>query len=206
MDLENIRDYVRRMLNEDGESEGFYSDTELNVYINEAYKELVNIHPVPTELYQLNDTQNYTTTSGTATYALPSDFNRLIAVKYGSYYCSLMDFRLYTAMGDNRNFTAAAAIPLAYRHGANLVVSPTPSDSITTITLAYIHTPTELSADSDTPDILDTMHELIALGALERAKVKDNEIEEGKYHYARMKKKLYDMYGMLTPEEELARR
>ena len=206
MNLENIRDYVRRMLNEDEESQGFYSDMELNVYINEAYKELVNIHPLPTKLYELYAIMKYTTTTGLSTYLLPSDFNKLVSVKYGSYYCSIVNFAIYTALGDNRNFTATAALPLAYKQSTNLVISPSPANDSTIILLAYVKTPLELLEDSDIPEINTILHELIALGALERAKIKDNEFDEGKYHFIRMKKKLYDTYKMLLPEEEVARR
>lgn len=204
MNLSEMRDYIRRVLNEDGESSGFYSDTELNSYINEAYKELVRIYPVVGlgDLYELSSTQSYTSTTGIET--LPSDFDRTLYVKYGDVYCTILSYLNSVARNDNTWFTASSTEPTAYFSTTNLYVTPTPSAS-TTIILGYIAVPTVLSADADEPELKSIFHEFICFGALERAKVKDNEFEEGAYHFNRMKKKIYSYYGQLTPEEQLRR-
>lgn len=201
MNLSNMRTYVRRILNEEGESDGFFTDDEINDYINEAYMELVRIFPLDMfakEMPELFSSQSYTSADGIET--LPSDYDRTVYVKYGNYYCSHIDADGQHLIDDDPWYEAVAVEPVSYIDGTSLYVKPAPSSS-TTIVLKYIQIPTELSADSDEPVIKDNYHEMICYGASERAKIKDNEFEEGAYHFQRMKKKMYAYLNRLTPEE-----
>lgn len=205
MNLSAMRNYVRRLLNEEGESDGFYSDSELTDYINEAYRELIRIFPadkIGFELTELIDSETYSTTDGIET--LPSDYDRAIYIKYGSYYCTFISSEGQHLISDDPWYEAVAVEPVSYIDGGSLYVKPAPA-SATTLVLKYVKTPAELSGDSDTPDIKEIYHEMICLGALERCKVKDNEFEEANYSYSRMKKEMYAFFNRLTPEEMLRR-
>lgn len=205
MNLSTMRTHVRRILNEEGESDGFYSDDEINDYLNEAYKELVRIFPtdrLASEMNELIGSQSYSSDDGIED--LPSDYDRPIYVKYGSYYCTIIPSEGQSLVDDDPWYEAVAVEPIAYMNDGDLYVKPAPS-STTTIVLKYMEIPTELSADTDSPAIKTIYHEMICMGAAERCKVKDNEFDEASYHFSRMKKAMYAYLNRLTPEEQLRR-
>lgn len=197
MDLREMREYIRYLLQEDGQSDHTYSDGELNDYINEAYRELIRVHPYPEDLFELITSETYDTTDGDET--VPTDFDRVVRASFGGYACFFVPYEMYDALEHNSLYEPTLYNPAVYFKGSSVHVRPVPSAS-TEFVLWYIKIPDTLSEDTDEPAIRDNMHEFICDGVLERCKLKDNETEEAGYHYNRMRNKIYMYYKQLPPE------
>lgn len=195
MNLHDIRLYVRRSLNEEGESESYYSDLELNRYINESYREFVNIFPFPKILYELYTTYSFSVLNGTDSYVLPTDFSHLISLYFNNLYYDIMDVSLYTALNNNRNFLHTSYTPCCYTMGSNIYLKPVP-DVDGTAQMLYIKIPDLLENDTDEPEINPKYHEIICWGAIERAKYKDNEFQEAGAIKSRMIEKINMLLGI----------
>ncbi len=199
MDLLDIRLYVRRVLNEEGESESYYSDDELNRYINEGYKEFVNIFPLPQLLIELYSTSTIPIQMGVDHYTLPADFARIVSLTSGNINYDILHPDYTGAFQNNRNLTFTSFYPMCYTMGNDIKMVPAPTANGIAV-LTYIKNPMNLSNDTDVPEVNSRWHEYIALLACERAKIKDNEFEEANYHYQRAIDRINKVLGIRNEE------
>lgn len=180
MDLSTLRTYVRDLIDEDTAS--FWSDADLNRYINTAYyhywKMLIEAdHPTAKQSTTLN------ITSDTATIALPSDYveTSLVERVFSDRTVPLK----FSERKEGTNYTGAGVaetnyLPTYRFTGNNLVLEPTPQVSVTGgIKLTYFYLPTQLSADGDTPTINAIHHEMIGVRAARLAKLKEESVGQG---------------------------
>ncbi len=186
MDKSTIRTKARRRLDENVAS--FWSDAELDDYINEGYlyywQWMINArHPGAMKNTPLN------ITGGTATIALPADFcmARLVerVVTSGTYPL------WYQERVDDPNYTAGVPsntdlyMPKVRFEGANLVIEPTPSDTVTGgIKLTYYFYPDRMTTDTGatgTPNaaIHDFFHDLLVYQCVLLAKAKEEHLDSG---------------------------
>lgn len=172
-----MRTRLRRKLDET--TEGYWSDDELNDYINEAYyyywQWLLNARD--------NRALKSTTlniVAGTAEIALPSDFiaARLVEKVEDNATYPIEWFERF----DESNYTSGVTYSSHYPNftvrfvGSNLVLEPTPNTSETGgIKLTYYYYPTELTDDDHSPDagFSPLYHDILPFKASTYAKTKE---------------------------------
>lgn len=148
----------------------FISDSELNSYINSSISEL---HDIMIQSYGSDyfiDTYEFSTVSGTAEYALPSDFYKLRGVDIklnGQDWFAIKPFN-FNERNRFEGFGAWSLLGIAnvrYRLiGNNIRFTPEPT-GVVDVKLWYIPLPTELSSDSDTFDQYNGYQEYIIVDA-----------------------------------------
>lgn len=163
-----------------------YSSTEIKNYINDAQNDIFNEFKLP----QLQATQNYTLTINesdiTNGSGLPSDYvqavNLVITADNYERPLTYVDFREIDRFDTDPDDTDAnpANVPDRwYYYNDTIRVFPVPSSAFT-VTLKYYKRPTELSSDSDVPQVPKEFEELLVLGAAYRVlQVKDNYDQAG---------------------------
>lgn len=151
----------------------FVPDSELNRMINAAYADYYGyLVDCNRDLFLSSGT--ISVSSGTQTYALPTDCWKIVGVEVleGSDYYTLTAFNF-----SERNRCKDGSDKLATRYRAmadNLWLEPKPQWS-GTIKIWYIPEPTELSADGDTVRSYAGWEECVVLHALIQYKVKAEE-------------------------------
>lgn len=177
--LAQLRTRVRSYLDAPDPLDSFWSDTELNNWINQAYyfsyMELVQAY----EGYFAQQTY-YNIVSGTDTYALPADFSKfrlLERVVDNTATIPLIEFERIETANLLSTFTATNIFLPTFRFfGNNFILEPLPQVSITNgLRLEYVPIPTQLTLDADTPaaSYLEHWQELIVLKAVISAKLKE---------------------------------
>jgi hypothetical protein len=127
-------------------------------------------------------TSTITTTSGTATSTLPSDFLRVRSIKENAddynlvFYESITDF---DGLGDT-----STGKPTAYTlDGANIRFWPIPDSSSYTFALRYWKSNATLSANGDIPSVIPTdWHHLLVYYATAEAFLAEDDPEQHKYY------------------------
>lgn len=180
MNLLQIRTKARRKLDE--LTATFWSDDELNDYINETYRKVWQLLIDDSNRKALKTT-NLSLVANTREVALPSDFvkARLLEHLVGTIYYPCKYYERYdTVTGDNTSPFSIVGDQYSYAYsflGDNIILEPTPFDSETsTLRLTYFYVPTELSDDADEPDIPTLYHDLFVLGCVIQAKEKEEMI------------------------------
>lgn len=137
--LSNLRLRARRRA--DMENSQFISDAEANDMINEAYCELYDLLVSAYENYYAK-WYNFTTTPGTVSYALPSDFYKLISLdmQVGNLYATLYP---YQEMERNASLATSYSIPAS------------------NLRMRYVPNPTLLVNDSDAIDFINGWEALL---------------------------------------------
>ena len=156
-DLDGLRTLVRT--NTLIESDDV-TDTELLVYLNNAYNEIAAAYRWP----WLETSANITVVAGTQAYAQPADYLRTIAIVDASEKRKLerisSDLALEEWGGD---FDQSDPAAYYFMYGTNINLVPIPSANGTN---AYIHyyikQPTLLSTGTDTPEWTDEFHHILA--------------------------------------------
>lgn len=172
-----LRTRVRSYLDEPAAR--FWTDVELNNWVNQAYfyyyMELVDAY----ESYFATVTF-LSIVSGQALYALPADFDKirlLERVLDGTTTVPLMEFNRIEAPNVIANFTYTNAYLPTFRFFSNSVLlEPTPSVNVLNgLRLEYVPAPVTMSLDTDTPNaaFLDHWQEMIVLKAVISAKLKE---------------------------------
>lgn len=188
MDLQTIRAKARRKLDETttGNSGVFWTDNELNDYINDGYfyywQWLIDArNPAILKRTSLD------ITSGVDTITLPSDFltARLVERVFDSATVP-MQYAPRFDSSKSTNGTVASSLlgylPSYDFFGSNLVLNPTPQETISGgILLTYMFAATRLSNDTDTPNAAfpDLFHDLLVGWCVIQAKDKEEMIGGG---------------------------
>lgn len=155
---------------------GYFTSTQMNVFINNAQRE------VQKQLIQAG--QNYflkrsetTTVVSQADYVLPSDFLKLHRLEWIDSGTGTTEDRqqIYPISVNQQNYTTPAiGIPTVYSLLKDrFTLYPTP-ESAKVVRLYYSYRLTDMSSDSDTPDIPEDYHEYIAVLAAMDGFVKDD--------------------------------
>lgn len=147
--------------------EPYFTDTEINNYINISLSHLYDIIIASDTTYFLTQS-DINITSGTRSYALPSDFYKCVGVALYAAAATDGYYTLDTFNFDERwdNITLDADRDTRYEiRGSNIIFHPTPTFSGKAI-LEYIPTPTELSDDVTTWDSINLWTEWVILDVL----------------------------------------
>jgi hypothetical protein len=194
--LSTIRTKVQQRIKDTG-----YSNSEITNYINDTQNDVFNEYPI--SIWE--STQDYTLTAGVSDITngsgLPTNFVQAIDIFITtSGMESVLQYRdfqdidlLYPDPTDNPN-----GVPMYwYKYGNTIRVYPSPADAYT-ITLRYLARPTELSNDSDVPQIPKEFEEILVAGATFRIlQIKDNYDQAGVWQnkYDELLQKLVTRYS-----------
>lgn len=182
MNLGEIRTLVRNLLDEP--SEGFWTDTELNIYINAAYEHYY-LRIINSDYAGVLTTRtSLNIVAATDTVALPSDFlkHKKLERVFDTYkvpidYNERHEMGTQTSGADSGNY-----LPTWQIVGSDIVLEPPPSTSASNgLLLWYYPELTELSADGDTPvtGFRKNWHKMLAVKACVFAKgLKEEESDD----------------------------
>lgn len=171
--LADMRTSVLGTLGENGS--GFITSSDVNGWLNNGLN-------LATEATQSVQAESYTTSvANQAEYALPPDLILLQKVFVGD------DELLQASIGEWRyrkeNASSAGAASRIYAEwNGTLFLYPAPEDSGSTIRLYYLKAGSDLSGDSDVPDLVTTLHHILEDYALYRAYLKMRRLDMAAAH------------------------
>lgn len=153
------------------------TDSDVKSYINSWYMLAVQwINETAPDYYGSIDT-TIDLVNGTSTYALPDldgnsrsrvmNIDRVEIAYNGTNFIKALPISVSELPDSNiASFTYSTQNPRFRLYGSNLQFLPTPTANATNaVKLYYKRRPLRMTSDSETPDIPDTSHELIAYGA-----------------------------------------
>lgn len=146
---------------------------------------------IESEIRIQESAQSIATVSEDPSYALPSDFSRLIDLFYVESHELVvpMDVREFDAL------PASTGRPYAYTvRGAEVVFYPTP-DAAYNFTLRYWRLPQDMVNDADTPEIPVQYHELLVAYAMRKAFLREDDFQAAQQWEAVWEKGLLKMRG-----------
>ncbi len=173
---EQVRDNVRRLADIRGTNALVrHPNTDLNEYINRGYAALYRKLTVivPDQRFLASDA--ITTVSGTTVYALPSDFDHLVSIDMlanGSL-TWLTGYDMNERPGLASPTVSGTGIPTTYRlRASNIELLPTPG-AVYTVTLWYVPTVTQFTADANTFDTVVRLDDYVISYACLQVAVRD---------------------------------
>jgi hypothetical protein len=172
-----------------------FSPTQYTEYIEKRVNQAQSYVAAQTDFRQLMDTESYTTSNGTSSYALPSDFSRLYDVELVQTDGYVVSLGPEVMARYETNNTAATGQPQLYAiQGSNLELWPVP-DGPFTVRLRYFRNPAELTNSIDVPEIPATYHHLLVSYALWHCYERENDYNSAQYHKARFDEDLAKCRG-----------
>ena len=138
-----------------------------------------------TDFRELEDSEAYTTVSGTSTLALPSDYQRVYTLTVTNSNNTLTGLEQTSRSDIDTMPTDSTGKPEKYCiDGSNIKLWPTP-DAAYTMTLRHYRDPATLTNASDTPEIPGKYHHLLVSYALWKCYERENDYNAAIYHKGR---------------------
>ena len=162
--LSNLVSQVQSRLDDTG-----FSSTTIKQFINDTQREITN----DKRWRFMEATTNLTSSVGSQSIgSFPADYQIAIDLRISSpvAYAKKLPFLDYTVVDEQYSDQTiyANSTPMFWYEYANVPYIFPQADQVYTLTLRYLKTPTELSADADVPQIPEEYQELLVLGALSR--------------------------------------
>lgn len=170
--LSTLRSKVRQRL--ELEDSGYLQNGELTTYINASIATLYNAVVAAYGGDYFAKSQSISTVAGTEQYAVAADFMALIGVKL-NYSGSQYPLRQATfdELGQASTVWTDISAPKYRLRGAYIVFTPIPN-SVQSITVWYVPTPSVLSADGDTFDFVAGWDEFVVADVCAKVQVKQD--------------------------------
>jgi len=186
---------TRHMLDELTESESHWSDTRLTIWLDEGQEDGVTRFPAPL-LPKLADTVLKNLSTRVSDYTFDVERIRIDAVllnymgepsKNSDYNVArIVDISFINALNNNILYEPTTSQPYVTIHGNTLTIYPEPlTAAINGMKIFFIRPPTDLSNDTDVPEIPQFAHRWLTIYAASKALQ-----EDGDERY----KVLYDQY------------
>lgn len=174
--LLQLRNRVRQRADIENFTDRF-PDAELTSYINRSARRLRNKLTSAYGAHYYESSNTFSTTANTAAYTLPTDFYQLISVE-ATISSQLVPLKRYNVNERPwlRNVGAwglGPTVPLYRLRGNTLDLSPAP-DSVYSVTVYYVPTFTDLSADGDTLDSVSGWDEWVVVDCAIKCFLKDD--------------------------------
>lgn len=151
---------AKTMLQTDGES--YILDADIKKWLNSGYKEIVN------QIGGLEQLYSDLSVTGQAGYAIPSSVIAIKSLKYNDVFLDQVDYNdLSTTSGNPASYAIL---------GNYYYLGPKPATGGKTVILNCKTTTTNMSADSDTPNLPDYFHKYIVEYAIYQGKLKGNDL------------------------------
>lgn len=167
MTLTQLRTLVWTWLDEPGGGNGYFTSTNIDTFINNAARQVQKKLIQSGELWFSKVVQT-TLVSGTESYSLPTDYLRLhkAEIIVSGTYPNQTIRRLQVITPVQRNqIPTGTGLPYAYWLNKNYITLVKVPDQAYTLQLLYSYLIADMTADSDTPDIPEQYHEMIAIYA-----------------------------------------
>jgi hypothetical protein len=172
-----------------------FSPSQYTTYAQGKINQGLDYVAAQTDFRELLDTESYTTSNGTASYALPSDFSRLYNVEIFDADGVLMPLAAETLIGYDTKAPSQTGRPQLYViEGSSLKLWPVP-DGAYTIRVRHYRKPASLSGALDEPEIPATYHHLLVSYALWHCYERENDYNSAQYHKARFDEDLAKCRG-----------
>lgn len=170
---------------------GYFTNTQVNVFINNAQKEVQKQLLQAGETYYLKTVETVTV-DGQQDYVLPTDFLKLHRLEYvlsGST-PTTEDVSMLQRVTLNQSdiVSTKEGSPIAYALKQDrFSLYPIPDTANKTLRLYYSYLVVDMANNSDEPDIPEEFHEYIAILAAEMCFIKDDrqsvQLQAKKQHY-----------------------
>jgi len=179
VNLSELRARVRFWLNEQGTTDGFYSDPDLDTLINDGNQRLnraiANIQP---EFFTVSST--FQTIADTKAYALPTDFQKMVRLeKYlpadPSDIVKLVEANFPRIEGGGGWPVTRSGVPYSYFIRSNQMEFIPIPDGVYDIRIYYSNAKPKLLLGADLPSPPEDFHDMIALHAVVFALLKNSE-------------------------------
>jgi hypothetical protein len=157
---------------------GYFTNTQVNVFLNNAQKEVQKQLLQAGEMYYLKTVET-TTVANQQDYILPSDFLKLHRLEYvvsGSTAIT-EDTKMMQRLTLNQSdmFSVKVGMPSAYTIKKNrFSLYPIPDTASKTLRLFYSYRVADMSGNTDEPDVVGEFIEYIAILAAETCMIKDD--------------------------------
>lgn len=155
---------------------GYFSDTQVNVWLNNAQRQCQSQLLQAGENYYLKPVQT-STVADQADYVVPSDFLKLHRLEIVLSGTGINEDRVILepiTLNQQDPVSIGNGRPEVYILKKNrLTLYPVP-DQVYTLRLFYSYRVTDMSADGDSPDVPEEFHEFLALHAAMDGYIKDN--------------------------------
>lgn len=154
------------------------TDTEIVSYINKAYRELYNAIVLAHQNYFVSS-GTITLVPGTDTYAVPSDFMKLLGVDLvvdSSQSITLLPYNLNERNRSQTGLIYTHPLQRSFRYilmGSNLKFVPKASIPSGTVTVWYVPAPADLTSVSSF-DAINGLDEYVTAAAAEKCLIKQN--------------------------------
>jgi hypothetical protein len=147
--------------------------TSVKANLNIGYRDVVNAVASTNENYYWRKTMA-NLVAGQATYSLPTDAKKIRRIEVG--YESISDMRRPQRLDrDSRgeaNLVYSVSAPVFYVVGNNIELDPTPSENVTNgLQLWYLEHPSDMSNNTDEPDVPEGYEQLPIVYAVAKAKL-----------------------------------
>lgn len=176
-------------------------DSALTVWLNDAYMYMVDEITKANPDYFIK-AQTTATGVNQQEYDLPDDYEKMVKVEvqYGGVWRHV---RPIQNISDIDNITSpvgySTAAPRYALYSGRILLFPTPTQAVNNaIKIWYVYTPSELSADNDTPAIPAKYHHLLKLGAYANFLDEDDEHGVSDMRWNRFEKRVEAMVDNLA--------
>jgi hypothetical protein len=179
MDLADLRTLCVSWL--DDPSEGYFTAAQLNVFLNNAQRQVQKLLIQSFESRYVKGVQT-TTVANQAFYQVPTDFlkvNRFSVILSGTNETNeqYIDLQYITPNQENRVLVRSGSSEFYTILNNMFKVLPVPS-SAWTLRLYYTYRVTDMTQDTDEPDVPEEYHEMVALYAAVDGFLKDGRANE----------------------------
>lgn len=167
MTLSELRTLVWTWLDEPGGGNGYFTTTNIDTFINNAARQVQKKLIQSGELW-FSKTVQTTLVSGTESYTLPEDYLRLhkAEIIVSGDYPNQTIRRLQVITPVQRNsIPTGTGLPHAYWLNKNYITLVQVPDNTYTLQLLYSYLIDDMTQDSQSPDIPEQYHEMIAIYA-----------------------------------------
>ena len=172
-----------------------FSPSQYTGYIEGKLNQALGYVAAQTDFRVLLDTETYVTVSGTAGYALPSDFSRAYNVEVLDSSGNALPLTPETLVGYDTKSSSATGQPQLYViDGQTLRLWPVPDNQFT-VRLRYYRTPATMDSAIDVPEIPATYHHLLVSYALWHCYERENDYNSAQYHKGRFDEDLAKCRG-----------
>lgn len=173
-DLLNLRTAVRNKMQDDE-----FPDHVLNQFINDANRWICNAK----RWRFMETTFSGTVASGSPSYQLPTDFQAAVSLRLVdpdgvARYIDYADYAQFDQDYPDPTATPNATPRTWYIFGKTLSLFPAPDTSYT-MEIRYLKSPTEMTTDTQKPDVPEEFQELVVLAAFKRAAQRSDNYDIG---------------------------
>lgn len=194
--LASIRERVRERLDDDT-----YDGDVIDQFINDTQRQTLNTYSFPF----METTFSGTLASGASTFLLPDDAQTVISFRITAPdehagFLEYMEFREFDKRFPDPT-SADPGIPFVWTFVNNTFKVYPKTDQVYELDLRYLLKPTELTGDTNEPQLPESFSEILVLGAHQRCLERDDSYNEAQVVEQKVEQLVEDMLGRLVTRQ-----